>query len=126
MKLQKFDAVIYPRKLWVAISKSGTELNGTFRHEATCEIIRFEEYGLAGFYAITFPVVEVSSNHVGVLIIYTKQGNMTCSTVAHEAVHAAGLIFQGVRAQIDSDEAFAYLVGWVADCCWRLKNGKAR
>jgi hypothetical protein len=124
MNIKQFDQVIYPQKLWIAISKDGTELNGVFRNKATDEIIRFEEYGVENYEAMTFPVTEVESNHSGVLIVYTKQKYMTCKTVTHESVHAAGFMFQHIGQQIGSDEPFAFLTGWIADCCWKAKTSK--
>jgi hypothetical protein len=48
---------------------------------------------------------------------------MTCKTIAHESVHAAGYMFQHIGQGIDSEEPFAFLVGWIADCCWKIRNG---
>jgi hypothetical protein len=70
-KIHLFDPVIYPIKLWVAISKDGTELNGLFRYKGTDEIIRFEEYGVKNFEALVFRVSEVETDYHGVLIVYT-------------------------------------------------------
>jgi len=123
MSVKQFDPVIYPQRLWVAVSKDGTDLNGLFRDRETSEIIRFEEYGLGqNFCALTFPVSEVSTDNYGVLIVYAKRKNMTCNIIAHEAVHAAGYMFQHMGQEIDSEEPFAYLVGWIANCCWRVAN----
>jgi hypothetical protein len=124
MSAKRFDPVIYPQKLWVSISKDGTELNGMFRHKATDEIIRFEEYDVKNYEALTFPVSEVETDYHGVLIVYTRQKYMTCKTIAHEAVHAAGYMFQHIGQEIDSNEPFAFLTGWIADCCWKVKTNK--
>jgi hypothetical protein len=125
-KIHQFAPVIYPIKLWIAISKDGKELNGLFRHKATDEVIRFEEYNVENFEAMAFRVSEVESNCVGVLIVFTKRTYMTCKTITHEAVHAAGYVFQHIGQQIDSEEPFAFLTGWIADCCWRMKDGKVK
>ena len=129
MKLKlthRFDPIIYPQKLWISISKNGTELNGMFRHKATDEIIRFEEYDVVNSEAMAFPVSEVETNYHGVLIVYTKHRYMTCGTIAHEAVHAAGYMFKHIGQQIDCEEPFAFLVGWIANCCQKVKNGKVK
>lgn len=122
-KIHQFDPVIYPQKLWIAISKEGTELNEMFRHKSTGETIRFEEYGLNSKEALVFPVFRRETGDSGVLIVFTGKKYMSCKTIAHEAVHAAGYMFQHIGQEIDSEEAFAYLVGWVADCCRDVRQG---
>ncbi|MDR1652245.1 MAG: hypothetical protein LBS01_01085 [Prevotellaceae bacterium] len=122
MNIKRFDPVIYPQKLWVAISKDGKDMNGLFRHKKTDDIIRFEEYDFANFEAVVFPVSEVKSDYHGALIIFAKKKYMTCKTIAHEAVHAAGYMFKHIEQEIDSDEPFAFLTGWIADCCFKVKT----
>lgn len=64
----------------------------------------------------------------GVLIRFENKAAMTTKNIAHEAVHAALDIFDYVEARISSDnqEPFAYLVGWIADCCQQVKTGKVK
>jgi hypothetical protein len=123
-KVRRFNPHVYPQRLWVAISNDGTELNGLFRYKGTDEIIRFEEHDVANSEATAFPATEVGSDYYGALIVFTRKKYMTCKTIAHEAVHAAGYIFEHIGQDVDSDEPFAFLVGWIADCCWKVRNGK--
>jgi hypothetical protein len=99
-------------------------LNGLFEHKETGDVIMFEEYDVRNFEGVTFPVSEVKSGRHSVLIIFTQKGYMTCRTIAHEAVHAAGMICKSINQRVRSEEYFAYLTGWIADCCWEYKNGK--
>lgn len=108
----------------VCISRDGIALNEKFEHYETGNVMRFEEYNFRNNAAVVFQVVECNTGNFGVLIIFTKKVNMTCNTIAHEATHAAGYIFKHIRQEIDSDETFAYLVGWIAGCCWQVRNGK--
>jgi hypothetical protein len=125
MKLKRFDPVIYPLKLWVIISKDGADLNGLFRGRETEELIKFEdtEYNLRDSKAEVFSVMEAKSGHFGILIIFTQERYMTCETIAHEAVHAAGMICKSINQRVRSEEYFAYLTGWIADCCWKYRTG---
>ncbi|MDR0711132.1 MAG: hypothetical protein LBF67_02135 [Prevotellaceae bacterium] len=123
--MKRFNPTIYPQRLWVAISKDGTDLNGLFRHQESNVIMLFEEYNFEDAEAVTLKVTEVKSRYSGVLIAFTHK-NMKCSTIAHEAVHAAGFMFKSIGQQVNGDETFAYLVGWIADCCCKIVNGKAK
>jgi hypothetical protein len=123
--VHQFEPVIYPRKLWICISHDGVALNGMFLHYETKELMRFEEYDIKSKEALVFPVIDRRSDYAGVLIVFTKRKYMTCKTIAHEAVHAAGYIFQHIGQKIDFDESFAFLTGWIANCCWIIRNGKA-
>jgi hypothetical protein len=120
----RFDPVIYPLKLWVAISDDGKDLNGLFRHHETGELMRFEEYDIDSKEALVFPVSEADSGRRGVLIIFRNRMYMTCKTIAHEAVHAAGFMFEQIGQEIDSEEPVAYLVGWIAEWCWGMRTNK--
>jgi hypothetical protein len=122
MKIQPFNPVLYPQKLWIAVSRHGTGLNGLFRHKNTGKIMYFEEYGITNSEAVTFPVSEVETGDCGVLIVFTKRKHMNCKTIAHEAVHAAGYMFQYIGQEVDGEEPFAYLAGWVADCCRKVNT----
>lgn len=61
----------------------------------------------------------------GVLIRFKGKGALTVPNIAHEAVHAALEIFDyiGAGADAKNQEPFAYLVGWIADCIWKVKAG---
>jgi len=55
-------------------------------------------------------------------LIAFKPEYLDCKTIAHEASHAAGYIFNHIGADMDCGEPTAYLIGWIADCCWKSKN----
>jgi hypothetical protein len=119
--LMMYDPVIYPQRLWIALSKDGKELNGLFRYKGSDERICFDGEDTENFEAMTFQASGVETDYYGALIVFTGKKYMTCGTIAHEAVHAAGYMFQNIRAEVNSREPFAFLVGWIADCCRRYK-----
>lgn len=121
MIIDKYDMTIYPRKLWVATGW-GKETPRRFTYddgETELEDVG-ENYGAA-----TYGVCERKDGCYGVLIVFKntpsyENGSEVIEDVSHESVHAAGRTFKelGVRADYDNDEPMAYLVGWVAKCCW--------
>ena len=124
MNIKRFDPVIYPQKLWVAVTEDATELNGLFVKEYEGEPINFEVYEFKEKYEALTIRVRSKTRHFGVLIIF-KPKFLDVKTIAHEASHAAGYIFHHIGADMDCGEPTAYLMGWIADCCWKMKNSKA-
>ena len=119
-RIHEFDPKIYPRLLWVTYGCPTAVLKDMFGNEAqdmdktaNAEVINCRRMK---------PDVRG-----GVLIRFRNKSEMTMENIAHEAVHAALEIFDYVNARISSDnqEPFAYLVGWIADCCQEVKAGRA-
>jgi hypothetical protein len=67
--------------------------------------------GEPNFDALTDTFIKNSLLHVQICL----QPDATPSIMAHEAVHAANMIFEhvGVKLNLKNDEPQAYLVGWV-------------
>lgn len=117
-KIFEYNPVIYPRKLWVSVGASTKELNEVFE-----EVEDMEDSAIATVYS----VCRTENKMGGMLIRFNNRMDMTPSVIAHESVHAAMGIYGYVGAEVDLDnqEPFAYLVGWIADCIWQSKIGKA-
>lgn len=117
-KIFEYDPAIYPRKLWVSVGASTKELNEVFEKMGD-----MDDSAIATVYS----VCRTENKIGGVLIRFNNRMDMTPSVIAHESVHAAMGIYSYVGAEVDLDnqEPFAYLVGWVADCAWKAKQGKA-
>lgn len=117
-KIFEYNPVIYPRKLWVSVGASTKELNEVFE-----EVGDMEDSSIATVYS----VCRTENKMDGMLIRFNNRMDMTPSVIAHESVHAAMGIYGYVGAEVDLDnqEPFAYLVGWIADCIWQSKIGKA-
>lgn len=109
-KVHEFDPLIYPRKLWIAVSKD------TFP-DIFEDVIVFDEASDA----ITETAYDKINNKGGVLIRFGSP-DVSMKQISHEATHAAIDIFDYIGASPDpkNQEPFAYLVGWIADCCEKV------
>ncbi len=121
-KIHEFDPVIYPYKLYVAITDNISSLSNKFWHVEPGHMLDTVDYGNYG--AISIKIVESRTNDFGVLVVFKSRKQMTIRTIAHEASHAAKFLFQHIGADIEPHEPFEYVVGWVADCIVKVKNNK--
>lgn len=125
-EVHKFDPVIFPRKVWIAKGGVKKDIADLF-----CDMdgdpYWLSKRVLEHSYAITDDVIESSTEDYGVLVWLHEPKMITTGTIAHEADHVANLIFKAIGATVDvqNDETHAYLVGFVANCIERVKNGKA-
>lgn len=115
IQVHEFDPAIYPSLLWVVIGNK--TISDRFR---TLELM--DENALAE----TEPVNDILQNRNGVIIRFRSRKNMTTEIITHESVHAAAEIMRyvGGRVEVENQEPFAYLAGWVADCCNQVKKNK--
>ena len=118
--LQEFKTEIYPRRLWIATSWK--EVKGKFTTYGKYE---FKEHEYA--YATTYPqVIRKATKCKGVLIVFDLDakagGSEIVSFITHESLHAANAIFNDldIGYSLTDHEHAAYLVGWVAKCCWKV------
>lgn len=117
--IHEFDTIIYPFTLWVSVGVPKEKMQERFPSIADVDNDEFKRYE-----AITFKVVDSETSKHGVLVWFRKRKFVTCKTIAHEATHAAGFLFSSIGTSIDADEPSAYMVGWIADCCWKVRNIK--
>lgn len=124
-RIEKFDPVIYPRKVWVA--KGGTKKNLTdiFDDMEGDQYIVSDEV-VTSSCAITDEVMERSSGEYGIFVWLRKLNDVDTGLMAHEADHATNLIFKAIGARVDctNDETHAYLVGFITNCIEKVRNGK--
>ena len=118
--LKEFNCEIYPRKLWVATSWD--EVKDKFATNGDYEFKEEERV-----YATTYPrISRKCSGMLGVRIVFNEYKNIGGSklvkNIAHESLHAANAIFDelGIEYSLTNDEHAAYMVGWVAKCCWKV------
>lgn len=115
MKIHEFDPVIYPRKLWVAVStdRFSDRFEGVSEWDDTAD-------------AIVDCVRDKQRNLGGILVRYESKNAITISNIAHESSHIAMNIFDYIGAKVDlaNQETFSYLVGWIADCINQVRTGK--
>ena len=118
--LKEFNCEIYPRKLWVATSWEDVE--DKFTTYGEYEFKKSEDA-----YATTYPqVLRKATGKYGILIVFYDCDKLGDSKmvehIAHESLHTANAIFNelGVEYSLIHDEHAAYMVGWVAKCCWKV------
>lgn len=118
--LQGFTTEIYPRKLWVATSWE--DVKDKFTTYGEYEFKKHEDA-----YATTYPQIRRKTDRSkGVLIVFNLDENIggseIVSIIAHESLHATNNIFSelGIEYGLIRDEHAAYMVGWVAKCCWKV------
>ena len=123
MRIHEFDPVIYPCKLWVAITTECRTLSERFewKYDGTAIDIDFENTD-----AITGLVRCKEDNRIGVLIVFENRKACTISNIAHEASHAVDDIWQRIGEKNVGHEANAYLIGWVAKCIEEVRKGGAK
>lgn len=118
--LREFNCEIYPRKLWIATSWE--DVKDKFTTYGKYEFKKSEDA-----YATTYPqILRKATGKHGVLIVFYDcdklGGCKIVEHVAHESLHAVNAIFYevGITHDLTNDEHAAYMVGWVAKCCWKV------
>lgn len=123
MRIHEFDPVIYPYKLWVIVDKSPKDIPSYFLDNEGNELKSIEE-DTAGADGFSLNVINKDLSHYGALIFFKNKKSMTYKLVAHEASHAAKFLFEHIEADMREHEPFEYVVGWIAECCEKVKRGK--
>lgn len=120
--LQGFRSDIYPRTLWVATNWEDVKDKFVCHNNDDKPIEKYE-----GGNAYTYQcVMHKKSKKYGVLILFTLAGDILGSDIieriAHESLHAVNSVFDelGIEYDLSNDEHAAYMVGWVAKCCWKV------
>jgi len=116
----EFDPVIYPVKLWVVVTDSNKILNDRFSWypEEKIDV----DFNIVN--AATGMALKKDGKLLGVLIVFETSKQMNVKNIAHETSHAVKKIWNHLHEDFFADEATAYLSGWIADCCWKVKTGK--
>ena len=114
-QVHDFHPSIYPCRLWVYIGGDNME-------EEFSKIEKLDDDSIAETQVTRY----LPSGKKGVLVRFRSRKVMTAEIVTHESVHAAAEILRMVGGQIDveNQEPFAYLAGWVADCIDQVKRNK--
>ena len=125
-KVDKYDPIIYPRKLWVTGEVIGLDkifvfnkLDSTKVECPTAYGQLVDEYTTSKDGLLTCPVTNRATGEYGALVIIMDH-NLEFGSEAHEAVHVADYIFDELGMYSQSfahhNEQYAYLVGWAAGC----------
>ena len=118
--IKEFNIDIYSRKLWVATSWE--DVKDKFASHGDYKFKKSENA-----YATTYPdIVRKATGKYGVLIVFYDcdklGGSKIVEHIAHESLHSVNAIFNelGVEYSLIHDEHAAYMVGWIAKCCWKV------
>ena len=116
----EFDPVLYPIKLWVVVTNNNDILNDRFSWYPEENIkIDFDKAT-----AVTGMALKKDDKALGVLIVFENSKQLDMKNITHETSHAIKRIWNHLNEEYFGDEATAYLAGWIADCCWKVKTGK--
>lgn len=120
--IHEFDPVIYPVKIWIAITDDLNEVSEIFMDYDTKEGIspKFNDK----LQAFIQPVARMSDGKIGFLSVFRSMKYCDTKTIAHEATHVARFIWDYLGETITGTEADAYLVGWIAECIEIAKKYK--
>lgn len=120
--IHEFNLEIYPRTLWVTSDATPEELSQLFPTDSDGNIINWLE-GIEGF-GCEMTVYSEPKKLGGMLMRFENLEAMTPAHIAHEAVHAADDIyyFIGARPDVCNNEPYAYLVGYIIDCCEKARE----
>lgn len=114
-QIHEFNPLIYPCRLWIAISKDTFKerFDGVSEWDDGCD-------------AIVDCVNDIQRNLGGVLVRFENRKAMNAGNISHESSHIAMEIFRyiGAEVELSNQEPFSYLVGWIADCINQVKTGK--
>lgn len=115
-----FDS-LYPCRLYVSHEKHLAEIQETFYFYSRIEDLGNDEYRFSTLpkktgIAYTVLVKEKKTGITGALVVIDNDADV--DSIAHESVHVADAFFDLMGAYTqgwdDSNEPYAYLVGWIA------------
>jgi len=120
--IHEFDPVIYPVKIWVCISPNLEDLKIRFKEKSSGKDLSFDAIDECD--AFSYFVKSKETNKNGILISFLGKKYCHAGNITHESTHAAMDIFDHIEEKETGGEAYAYLVGWIAECCEKVKNNK--
>lgn len=130
-QIHQFDPVIYPCRIWVGINPTFEQVSEMFyglNSDMERIDIEVDQFNLNRFIvARTHTVASKKDGWIGLYVAIAKPKMMTAKFIAHEACHCADFIcetFGVMSRKFDDGEAYAYLVGWIADCIEKVKLNK--
>ena len=129
--IHQFDPVIYPVKLWVGINPPFEDVEKMFyglnseteRIDITSDAYESDHFTIAR----THPVASKSEGWIGLLVTIRKVKQCKTGIICHESAHCADFIcgqFGITAGNFEGGEAYAYLIGWIADCIEKVLKNK--
>ncbi len=129
--IHEYNPNVYPFRLWVSVNPTFEEISERFYgidvnmdkvviSQDQCHPDRF-------VVARTLTVCDKKNGWIGCFVGIYRRGSLKTSNICHEAAHCADFVCEqfGIKSRtFDDGEAYAYLVGWVAECINSVKNIK--
>lgn len=108
--LHKFELVVYPRIVWIAVNCTDSFLKEAFKEEIPPLENRLDAY--------------VCNTENGVLVRFSNASCMTVQVIAHESTHAALYVFDYMGCKIDynNQEPIAFLIDCISNFCDEVKK----
>jgi hypothetical protein len=122
IQIHEFDPVIYPYKIWIAITDNLNAAVENYANDKTGGDISFED--CERFNAMAFTCYNKQNKDIGVMILFKTKKACSVRTMSHESVHASQFFWDLMGEETKGIEAEAYLVGWIAECCEKVKLNK--
>lgn len=118
----EFDPQVYPQLLWVAVNPTDDEIKNfvtTYNNEEKNLILDF-----TSSHAVVHHVHLKDNPDTGSIIAFKNKEELNFKIVTHEAVHVVNNVYMvcHIDHNLNNDEPTAYLAGWVAKCCEKVKN----
>ena len=127
-KIYEFDPVLYPRLLWI-VRGLGDFVRENFR-KMDGEELTDEDVDMRFTDAWACKCERKSDNRLGMVFFFDT--GMEPKQLVHECYHVLTAYCSEINADLpdyDSDgmeEFAAYLLEWIFDCCWKVRQGKAK
>ena len=121
-QIYEFNPGVYPFKLWVCANPDESLTEKLFLDD--------EQYTTSVHHnMLTTAGTNDTEARLGVVVFGHKK-YFTVQNMAHEAAHVADYYFESLAITkgcfSDRNEAYAYLVGWAADCMEQVRTNKAK
>lgn len=127
-KIYEFDPLIYPRLLWV-VKGSEDFVKSNFRKKDGSELSD-DEVDMRFCDAWVCKCERKADNRLGIVFFFDS--GIEAKQLVHECYHALTAFVSEINADLpdyesDGMEEFAaYLIEWIFDCCWKVKQGKVK
>lgn len=130
-KIKEFNPVIYPIRLWVANNVPIKQIiNKFYVRTDSGEASDFLEEDFNknnGVTASTYVVFDKKTKQGGTLVYIFQPKRAKINIICHESAHCADFVCQTFglsRGNYEQGEAYAYLIGWIAECVESVVKNK--
>lgn len=128
IKIFEYYNGVYPVNVYICIDGRLDLICNKFKDSEGNDLVLDEFTKSKDVQAFVVPnVTYKETGDGGMLVVFKRKSAMYASVMAHEAFHAASMILDLVGVTYhpgDTNETFAYLIGWVVSCCEDAKKYK--